>query len=125
MTAPSVSAAGAATIQARVDAAPVTRWHRNLARLLGIGCFFNFFEVALGSLIVTLLPATWIDTSTEKAAVIACAFAGELIGAVVLAAYADRLGRRRMCQINLFAYAALSLICAFAPSLPALIAIRF
>jgi putative MFS transporter len=125
MTAPSVSAAGAATIQARMDATPVARWHRNVARLLGIGCFFNFFEVALGSLIVTLLPATWIDTSTEKAAVIACAFAGEFIGAVALSAYADRLGRRRMFQINLFAYAALSLICAFAPSLAALIAIRF
>jgi len=125
MTALSVDAAGAARIQARMDGATVGRWHRNVARLLGIGCFFNFFEVALGSLIVTLLPATWVDTSAEKAAVIACAFAGEFVGAVVLSPYADRLGRRRMFQINLFAYAALSLICAFAPSLAALVAIRF
>ena len=74
MTALSVGAAGAAAIQARMDGTAVGRWHRNVARLLGVGCFFNFFEVALGSLIVTLLPATWVDTSAAKAAVIACAF---------------------------------------------------
>jgi MFS transporter, putative metabolite:H+ symporter len=112
-------------VAARLDEAPINAWHRLMSRLLGIGCLFNFFEVALGGLIVTLLPHAWVDTSLKKATVIACAFGGEFIGAAVLSPLADRLGRRTMFQVNLLAYAALSILCAFSPSLGFLLATRF
>ncbi|WP_063784897.1 MFS transporter [Streptomyces sp. TP-A0356] len=124
----SSSAIAAAPLQAeistRLDALPVTSWHRRVVTLIGLGSFFNFFEVALGTLLIPLLPASWTATTTDKSLLIGAPFLGEMIGAFALAKAADRYGRRRMFQINLIAYAALALLCATAWSAPALLAIR-
>lgn len=42
-----------------LDTAPVSRWHSRLVLFLGIGGFFNFTEVALGSLLVPLIGQQW------------------------------------------------------------------
>ncbi|KAA9159375.1 MFS transporter [Amycolatopsis acidicola] len=91
---------------------------------MGIGTFFNFFEVGLGSLLVTLIPAGWVTSTLDKSLVIGSAFAGELIGALFLAPLSDRFGRRRMFQVNLLAYAGLSLVCTLAPGLAAFVLLR-
>ncbi|MGI5144706.1 MULTISPECIES: MFS transporter [unclassified Streptomyces] len=113
-----------AGIAARLDDMPLNRWHRRIAALMGIGTFFNFFEVGLGSLLVTLVPAHWASTTADKSLVIGSAFIGELLGALLLAPLSDRFGRRPMFQINLVAYAGLSLACVFAPNLAAFVALR-
>lgn len=107
-----------------LDHTPVTGWHRRITRLLGIGCLFNFFEVALGSLVVTLLPEAWADGSLEQATFIASAFVGEFLGAALLSPLADRLGRRTMFQVNLIAYAGLSILSAASPSFDLLVLTR-
>lgn len=109
----------------RLDGIPVGRWHRSLVTVVGLGCFFNFFEVAVGVLMIPLLPGDWVPTTLWKSLVIGSTFAGELVGALVLTPLADRLGRRRMFQINLVSYAALALLCAFATGPAQLVALRF
>jgi MFS transporter, putative metabolite:H+ symporter len=115
----------AQTIAARLDRLPVGRWHRALVAVVGLGCFFNFFEVAIGTLMVPLLPAGWAATTWETSLIIGSTFAGELLGALALTPLADRFGRRRMFQINLVGYAALAVVCAFSTDATMLIALRF
>ncbi|NKQ52850.1 MFS transporter [Amycolatopsis sp. K13G38] len=91
---------------------------------MGIGTYFNFFEVGLGSLLVTLVPAVWVTATLAKALVIGSAFAGELLGALFLAPLSDRFGRRKMFQVNLLAYSGLSVLCIFAPGLAVFVALR-
>jgi putative MFS transporter len=93
--------------------------------VVGLGCFFNFFEVAIGTLMVPLLPAGWAGTTWETSLIIGSTFAGELLGALALTPLADRFGRRRMFQINLVGYAALAVVCAFSADATMLIALRF
>jgi putative MFS transporter len=111
-------------VAARLDALPVGRWHRGVLLVVGLGSFFNFFEVALSSLLVPLLPGGWAAGTTDKSLLIGATFAGELLGALLLSGLADRLGRRRMFQINLAAYASLSVGAACAPDAATLIALR-
>jgi MFS transporter, putative metabolite:H+ symporter len=96
----------------RLDALPVSGWHRRIVALIGLGSFFNFFEVALGTLLIPLLPAAWTATAVDKSLLVGAPFAGEMIGAFALARAADRFGRRTMFQVNLAGYAALALCCA-------------
>ncbi|MDO0930034.1 MFS transporter [Streptomyces sp. TG1A-8] len=103
----------------------MTRWHRRVLAVVGLGSFFNFFEVALSSLLIPLLPAAWVVTTTDKSLLISATFAGELLGAVALSGLADRVGRRRMFQINLVAYAVLSVAAACAQGPTQLIVLRF
>lgn len=114
-----------ARVAARLDGLPVTRWHRRILAVVGLGSFFNFFEVALSSLLIPLLPAAWVVTTTDKSLLISATFAGELLGAVALSGLADRVGRRRMFQINLVAYAVLSVATACAQGPTQLIVLRF
>ncbi|MFE1963145.1 MFS transporter [Streptomyces sp. NPDC059479] len=111
-------------VAARLDAVPVGRWHRGVLLVVGLGSFFNFFEVALSSLLVPLLPGGWVASTTDKSLLIGATFAGELLGALLLSGLADRFGRRRMFQVNLVAYAVLSVAAAFAPDAATLIALR-
>ncbi|MCW2901171.1 MAG: hypothetical protein JWO67_3436 [Streptosporangiaceae bacterium] len=111
-------------VAARLDTLPVGRWHRGVLVVVGLGSFFNFFEVALSSLLVPLLPRAWAATTTDKSLLIGATFAGELLGALLLSGLADRFGRRRMFQVNLVAYAALSVAAALAPDAAMLIALR-
>jgi putative MFS transporter len=125
MTAVSPTAGLNLRVAARLDRIPIGRWHRSLVTVVGLGCFFNFFEVAIGTLMVPLLPAGWTSTTLATSMIIGSTFAGELIGALVLTPLADRFGRRRMFQINLLAYAVLAVMCAFAHDLATLVILRF
>jgi MFS transporter, putative metabolite:H+ symporter len=113
------------TIPARLDRLPIGRWHRSLVAVVGLGCFFNFFEVAIGTIMVPLLPAGWASTTLSKSLIIGSIFAGELVGALALTPLADRFGRRTMFQLNLIGYAALAVACAFSTDAAMLIALRF
>lgn len=108
----------------RLDRLPTGPWHRRVVALIGIGTFFNFFEVGLGSLLVTLIPSTWAASTLDKSLVIGSAFVGELLGALLLAPLSDRFGRRRMFQVNLLAYAGLSVLCTLAPNLAVFVLLR-
>ncbi|HEY4460837.1 MAG TPA: MFS transporter, partial [Pseudonocardiaceae bacterium] len=112
------------TVAERLDRLPMSGWHRRIVLLIGLGSFFNFYEVGLGTFFGVLLKPVWSLSTTQEALVVGAAFFGEMIGSLTLAPLADRLGRRTLFQINLVAYAALSLATAFSPGLPVFLVLR-
>jgi hypothetical protein len=59
-------APAAASIADRLDRLPPSRWHRQLVTLLGLGSFFNFFELALGGYFALWLATEWPLTRTHR-----------------------------------------------------------
>ncbi|MFD2420552.1 MFS transporter [Amycolatopsis pigmentata] len=108
----------------RLDRLPLSRWHRRMVLLIGLGSFFNFYEVALGSFFGVLLTPQWHLSPTQQALVVGVAFIGEMIGSLTLAPLADRFGRRLLFQVNLISYAVLSLAGAFSPGLGVFLVLR-
>lgn len=112
------------SIAARLDRLPVSGWHRRMVLLIGLGSFFNLFEIALGSFLGVLLGAQWSLSTLDRSMIIGALFLGEMIGSIVLAPLADRFGRRLLFQVNLLTYAVLSLATAFAPNLGVFLVLR-
>ncbi|MEV5596820.1 MFS transporter [Streptomyces sp. NPDC052496] len=110
---------------ARLDRLPPSRWHRRLTLTVGLGAFFDLYEIFLGGVLAAVLAERWQLDHTARSWVIAAGFLGMFVGANVLSVLADRFGRRRMFLVNLGAYSLCSLLCAFAPNAPWLIALRF
>jgi MFS transporter, putative metabolite:H+ symporter len=109
----------------RLEQLPLSGWHRMLTVLVGIGSFFDLYEVFLGGVLASVLAGEWKLSSTGKSVVIASAFLGMFVGANILSSLADRLGRRRVFMINLASYALFSFATAFAPNLPVFVVLRF
>ncbi|UNO44305.1 MFS transporter [Streptomyces sp. MST-110588] len=114
-----------ARVAARLDRLPPSRWHRRLTRVVGIGAFFDLYEIFLGGVLGAVLAERWQLGHTARSWVIASAFLGMFVGANLLSVLADRFGRRRMFLVNLAVYSLFSLLCAFAPDVRWLIALRF
>lgn len=108
-----------------LDRLPVTRWHWRLVVLVGLGTFFDLYEVFLGGVLAPVLAREFGLDSLGKALVIAAGFAGMFVGANVLSLVADRLGRRRVFMINLLVYSLFSLAAAFSPNLETFLILRF
>ena len=111
-------------IAARLDRLPLSGWHRRMVLLIGLGSFFNLFEIALGSFLGVLLGAQWSLSTFDRSMIIGALFFGEMIGSILMAPLADRLGRRILFQVNLLTYAVLSLATAFAPNLGVFLVLR-
>jgi putative MFS transporter len=114
-----------ATASSVLDRLPVSRWHWRLVVLVGLGSFFDLYEVFLGGVLAPVLAKEFGLGSTGKALVIAAGFAGMFVGANVLSIAADRLGRRRVFILNLLLYSFFSLAAAFSPNIETFLVLRF
>jgi putative MFS transporter len=114
----------APSIAGRLDRLPMTRWHWMLITVVGLGAFFDLYEIFLGGVLGSVLTEQWHLDTTEKSLVIASAFIGMFFGAISLGVAADRFGRRRMFLINLGLYSLFSLLTAFAPNLEVFLVLR-
>lgn len=115
----------ALTTAARLERLPVSSWHWKLTALVGIGAFYEYFEVFLGGVLAAVLGPVWDLGTYEKASLIGAVFLGMFVGALTLGRLADRVGRKKMFLINLAIYLVFSLIAAFSPNVWFLIVCRF
>jgi MFS transporter, putative metabolite:H+ symporter len=103
---------------------PLSRWHWRLVVLVGIGTFFDLYEVFLGGVLAPVLAKEFGLGTVGKSMVIASGFAGMFIGANVLSITADRLGRRRVFILNLLVYSVFSFAAAFSPNIETFLVLR-
>ena len=108
----------------RLERLPLCRWHRRMTILVGIGTFFDLYEVFLGGVLGATLATQWGLGTTGKALVISSSFIGMFFGAIGFGVLADIFGRRRMFLVNLGIYSLFSLAAAASPNLTTLVVLR-
>ncbi len=109
----------------RLDHLPVGRMHRKVVIAIGLGLFFEMYEIFLSSTISTTLKAQYDLNGTTLKLLLASSFVGMFIGAAALGRLADRIGRRRAFLFNLVWFSLWTLIGAFSPTPWFLVVTRF
>ncbi|MBJ8348283.1 MFS transporter [Antrihabitans sp. YC2-6] len=125
LTAEIDSPAKRSDIGRRLDALPVGPVHRKVVVAIGLGLFFEVYEIFVSSAIGTALKTEYGLGGTTLMLIMASSFVGMFFGAAAFGHIADRIGRRRAFMINLVWFSVCSLVAAFAPNLAVLVVARF
>lgn len=113
------------SVAARLNRLPVTSLHRTATWVVGLGLFFDLYEVFLAGILGEVLTVHFELGTFEKQLVVASGFVGMFLGAIVLGRLADRMGRRRAFLITLGVYSLFTLLGAFSVDPWFLIVTRF
>ncbi|MEV6902999.1 MFS transporter [Amycolatopsis sp. NPDC051372] len=116
---------GTAAVAARLDRLPVTRTHRRATVAVGLGLFFEFYEVFLTGTISAVLVSEFKLSKAALPPLLASTFLGMFFGALLLGRLADRFGRRGAFLLNLALYSFFSLLGAFSGNAIMLLITRF
>ena len=108
-----------------LDRLPVTRTHLRVVVAVGLGLFFDMYEVFLAGTISSALKTQFGLGGVALSVLLGSAFLGMFLGAAFVARLADRIGRRRMFLLSLTWYSLWSLIGAFSPNAAFLVVCRF
>ncbi|HEY0497080.1 MAG TPA: MFS transporter [Kutzneria sp.] len=109
----------------RLDDLPVTRTHVRVVLAVGLGLFFDMYEVFLAGTVSTALTSKFGLSGTGLALILASAFLGMFVGAFFVSRLADKLGRRRLFLFSLLWYSLFSLLGAFSPNVAMVVVCRF
>jgi MFS transporter, putative metabolite:H+ symporter len=113
-----------AAIAARIDRVPTGPFHYRLASILGGGTFFDAFDALSIAVVLAIVIRTFGLSFSDAGLIVSAGYAGQWLGAVVVGALADRIGRRPAFVLSLVVFGALSLACAFAWSHTSLLLFR-
>ncbi|WP_207760613.1 MFS transporter [Mycolicibacterium sphagni] len=116
---------GPGTLDDRLDNLPVGPMHRRVVIAVGLGLFFEVYEIFLSSTISTALKTQYGLGGTTLQLLMASSFVGMFFGAAIFGRMADRIGRRRAFLVNLVWFSVWSLVGALAPNPAILVAARF
>jgi MFS transporter, putative metabolite:H+ symporter len=109
----------------RLDRLSVGPMHRKVVVAIGLGLFFEMYEIFLSSTISTTLKTQYDLSGATLKLLLASSFLGMFIGAAALGRLADKIGRRRAFLFNLIWFSAWTLIGAFSPTPWFLVVTRF
>jgi putative MFS transporter len=99
--------------------------YRRLTIVIGLGLFFDVFDVFLAGTLATVLVSSFGLTQAQLPAVLGSSFLGMFVGSTIVGSVADRIGRRPAFLLNLAVYSIFTLAGAFSPNASFLIATRF
>jgi len=119
------AANGAFTIAARLDRLPISSFHRRIMWLIGIGMFFDGFDIYVAATVLGAMLKSGFSTMGQNAQFVSVTFIGMMLGSFLTGFLGDRYGRRFSYQANLAIFGLASLAAAFAPSIGVLILLRF
>jgi len=110
---------------ARLDRLPVSAFHKRVFRLVGLGMFFDGFDIYIAASVLGATLRAGFSTLAENAAFVSATFFGMMIGSLLTGFVGDRYGRRITYQANLALFGVAALLAAFAPNMTVLIILRF
>ena len=109
----------------RLDRLPMSGFHRRIMWLIGIGMFFDGFDIYVASTVLGATLKTGFSTLGQNAVFVSLTFLGMMLGSLGTGFLGDRFGRRFTYQANLAVFGLASLGAALAPNMSVLIACRF
>lgn len=109
---------------ARLDRLPLSSFHRRILILIGIGMFFDGFDVYVAATVLGATLKTGFSTLAQNAQFVSLTFVGMMLGSFITGFLGDRYGRRFTYQANLIIFGLASVAAAFAPSMLVLILLR-
>jgi MFS transporter, putative metabolite:H+ symporter len=109
----------------RLDRLPITRFHRRVFALVGIGMFLDGFDIYLAGTVLGATIKSGFATMEQGAFFVSATFVGMMLGSLVAGFVGDRYGRSFTYQINLALFGLASLAAGFAPNMETLIVLRF
>jgi putative MFS transporter len=109
----------------RLDRLPITRFHRRVFALVGIGMFLDGFDIYLAGTVLGATIQSGFATMEQSALFVSSTFIGMMLGSLVAGFVGDRYGRSFTYQINLALFGLASLAAGFAPNMETLIVLRF
>jgi MFS transporter, putative metabolite:H+ symporter len=109
----------------QLDRLPVGSVHRKVVVAVGLGLFFEMYEIFLSSTLSATLEHDFGVRGTALKLVLASSFIGMFFGAAFFGRLADRIGRRKAFLLGLSWFSVFSLAGAFAPSTALLVLTRF
>ncbi|BDU21140.1 MFS transporter [Dyella sp. GSA-30] len=110
---------------ARLDRLPMSAFHRRIMWLIGIGMFFDGFDIYVASTVLGATLKSGFSSLPRNAMFVSMTFLGMTLGAFATGFLGDRFGRRFTYQANLMIFGLASLASAFAPNMVFLIVCRF
>jgi putative MFS transporter len=110
---------------ARLDRLPMSAFHRRVLRLVGLGMFFDGFDIYIAASVLGATYREGFSTLGQNAAFVSATFVGMMVGSAGTGFLGDRYGRRFTYQANLAVFGLAAIAAAFAPNMAVLIGLRF
>jgi putative MFS transporter len=120
-------AAGAASpedILARIERLPLSAWQIRTRIIVGAATFFDAFDALAITYVLPAVVPAWQLTPAAISWLISAGFIGQLIGALVGGALAERIGRRPMIVAAVLWFGIFSLACGWAWDYDSLLVLR-
>ena len=109
---------------ARLDRLPISSFHRRVRMLIGIGMFFDGFDIYIAATVLGATLHSGFSTLSQNALFVSATFVGMMLGSFLTGFLGDHYGRRFTYQFNLLLFGGASLLAAFAPNMTVLILLR-
>jgi MFS transporter, putative metabolite:H+ symporter len=109
---------------ARLDRLPISAFHRRTAALLAYVFFFELGDLNSFAYAAPALRQQWQLSIATIATITSASFVGMFIGAMTAGTLSDHVGRQRALMLTTLWYSSMSLLNAFAWSVPSLFAAR-
>src|ERR1700682_1894095 len=100
----------------RLDRLPIGPFHRRIMLLIGIGMFFDGFDIYLAGTVLGVTLKTGFSTLPQNALFISMTFVGMMLGSFGTGFLGDRYGRRFTYRFNRLVFGVAPLVGAFAPN---------
>jgi putative MFS transporter len=120
-----IDATANALLVARLERLPVTRRLTLLRVIIGIATFFDAYTVLAIAFAMPQLTSEWNLAPWEVALIISAGYVGQLFGAVIFGALAEKFGRLKILLVTILLFVSMDITCLFAWSAMSMAAFRF
>jgi putative MFS transporter len=118
------SVTAGASLLLRMEQVPFSRWHGNARLVMGSATFFDAFNALSLAFALPTLIRLWHMSAQQSGLLISASYVGQLAGALVFSALAEKVGRIRGTTAAIAIMSIMSFGCALAGNFSILLACR-